>query len=128
MGARAQQFDSRLIANLDASTGEKRDPPAEVGRLRTLAEVQLRATRAKLIVEMVNLRVVLFADITVLRLHDFTKVCVADYLVLFEAGRRMHIWRGENGLLPKLADAGVVQANLVTLRFLRLTLTHPRFH
>ena len=56
--AGAQQLDARLVADLHAPAGEQRDAPAQVGRLGALAEVQLRAGRAELVVEVVDRRVV----------------------------------------------------------------------
>ena len=51
MGAGAQQLDPRLVADLDASAREQRNAAPQVGGLRALREVELRARRAQLIVE-----------------------------------------------------------------------------
>ena len=60
---RAQQLQAGLIADLDASPGQKCDSPTEVGQLRPLVEVELGARRAHLIVEVVDHGIVLLADV-----------------------------------------------------------------
>src|SRR5439155_24130198 len=84
----AQQFDSCLVPNLDAAAGEQRHPPAQIRELTAFAEIQLRTRRAKLIVEMMDRGVILFADVTILRLQDFAKLRVVLDLLLFELQRR----------------------------------------
>ena len=85
--ARAQQLDARLISDLDASAGEQRDAASQIGQLRALEAIQLGARRAKLIIEMVNRRVALLADIAVLRFDGFAKLRVILDVVLLEFGR-----------------------------------------
>ncbi len=68
--AAAEQLDAGLITDLHATAGEQRHAPAQVGQFAALAEIQLRACRTKLVVKMMDLRVILFADITILRLDD----------------------------------------------------------
>src|SRR5690606_30959475 len=63
--ARAQQLQSGLVADLHPSAGEQRDAPGQVGSLGALAEVELRARRAELVVEVVDLGVILLGDVAV---------------------------------------------------------------
>ena len=63
--AGAQQLEARLVADLHPPARQQRDAAAQVGELRALAEVQLRAGRAELVVEMVDLRILLLADVAV---------------------------------------------------------------
>src|SRR5688572_32370275 len=64
----AQQLESRLVADLHAPAGEQRDAATEIGQLGALAKVQLRARRTQLIVEVMDQRVLLLADVAVLEL------------------------------------------------------------
>ena len=71
--ARAQQLDAGLIPDLDPPAGQQRHPAGEVGGLAALAVVERRTVRTKLVVEMVDLRIVGLADIAVLGLHHFAE-------------------------------------------------------
>ena len=55
-----------MITDFDATAGEKRDAAGEVGEFGALAEVEGGAGGAKLIVEVMNEGVFLFADVAVL--------------------------------------------------------------
>ena len=66
--AGAQQLQPGLVADLHAAAGEQRHASAQVGQLGALAEVELRARRAQLVVEMVDDGVLLLADVAVQRL------------------------------------------------------------
>jgi hypothetical protein len=55
LGAGAQQLDRGLVADLDPRAGDQADAAAEVRGLVALAPVELRARRAHLIVELVQL-------------------------------------------------------------------------
>ena len=68
VGARAQQLDPRLVADLDAPARQERDAALEVGGLGALREVERRARRAQLVVEGMQLAVRLLADVAVLLL------------------------------------------------------------
>ena len=68
-----QQLDARLIADLHASAREQRHAPAQIRRFAALPEIQLRAIRAELVIEMMDRRIVLLADVAVLRLDDVAK-------------------------------------------------------
>ena len=72
----AQELESRLVADLDAPTGEQRHAAAQVGELRSLHEVDLRASRAELIVEVMDGREVLLAHVAVDRLAQLPR-CAA---------------------------------------------------
>src|SRR6185503_19274715 len=61
--AAAQELEAGLVADLHAAAGEQRHTAAQVGELGALPEVQLRARRAELVVEVVDGRVVLLANV-----------------------------------------------------------------
>ena len=65
--AAAQQLEARLVANLHAAARQQRHASAQVGQLRAFAEVEGRALRTELIVEVMNQRILLLADVTVLQ-------------------------------------------------------------
>ena len=65
--AGAEELDAGLVADLHPAAGQEGHPAAEVGRLGPLVEVQRAAVRAQLVVEVVDLDVVLLADVAVLR-------------------------------------------------------------
>jgi hypothetical protein len=71
--AAAQQLEAGLVADLHASAGQERHPAVEIGQLGALREVQLRAGRAQLVVEMVNVRVFLLADVAMPQDRGFTR-------------------------------------------------------
>ena len=66
MRARTKQLEARLISDLHAPARQERDAAAKVRKLRALGEIQLGARRAHLVVEVMDLRVLLFADVAVL--------------------------------------------------------------
>src|ERR1035437_10083573 len=116
----AQQFDAGLITDLHASAGEQCHAPAQIRRLRALDKIQLRALRTKLVVEMVDGRVILFADVAILRFDDFAEFRVVRDFLLLEILRRKNIRRGENFFAAQFADACFIQLRLVALQFVRL--------
>src|SRR5687768_10989941 len=59
MTAGAQHFDAGLIANFNTSSSEQRHATTKISKFGPFAKIQLRARRTKLIVEVVNLRIVL---------------------------------------------------------------------
>ena len=69
--AGAQQLQAGLVADLDPAAGEQRDAAAQVGQFGALGEIELRAGRAQLVVEVVDLRVLLLADVAVPQLGGF---------------------------------------------------------
>jgi hypothetical protein len=85
-------------------------------------EIQGGASRTKLIVEMVDRRVVLFADVAILWFDDFTKLRLALDFALFEGRWRENIWRGENGLASQPPDTCLRQHAFGPLPLLRLAL------
>ena len=122
--AAAQQLQARLVANLDASAGQQRDAPAEIRQLGALAEVQLRARGTELIVEVMNLRVLLLADIAMLQ---FLRIGVWD--LGFGIFQKI-IRRCEDRLAPQRADAGLLKDRVVAPDTRRLSplvddLRHP---
>jgi hypothetical protein len=76
MGAAAQQLEAGLVADLDAPAGQQRDPAAQVGQFGALGEVERRARRAQLIVEVVDDREPRLADVAVLRLDRLPRLGV----------------------------------------------------
>jgi hypothetical protein len=67
MRARAQQLEPRLITNLDAAARQQRDTTAKVGQLGPFRKIERRACGTQLIVEVMNDRILLLADVAVLR-------------------------------------------------------------
>ena len=69
-----------------------------------------------MIVEMVNLQVILFADVTVLWFDDLAKIRVGHFLLFGGIGRQS-VGRGEDRLAAKLANARDVQPRLIAFLF-----------
>ena len=90
--AAAQQLDAGLIADFHASAGEQRHAPAQVGQFAALAPVQFRAGRAKLVVEMVDLRVILLADVAILRLDGLVEIGIVRHFLLLESRAAERRW------------------------------------
>ena len=100
--AGAQELEAGLIADLDPAAGEQGHPPAQVGRFGALAEVELGAFGTELVVEVVDVAVVLLADVAVLRLEERAHRLVEALLgrrrgvpILVrrdESGRRIRCW------------------------------------
>src|SRR6185436_2105694 len=67
-GPRPQQLEAGLISDFHAAARHERDPAAQVCQLAAFREIQLRARRAQLVVEVMDRRVLLLADIARLRL------------------------------------------------------------
>ena len=114
------------MPDLHAPAGEQGHAPAQVGGLGALDPIQLRTLGAKLVVEMVDGRVVLLADVAVLRFDDFAEVGIVGDFVLLKILRQQNVRRGENFFAAQLADAGRVQLGFVALDFLRLAPAHGR--
>ena len=117
--AGAQQLEPGLVADLHAPAGEQRDAAAQVGQLGALREVQLGARRAQLIVEVVDDRVVLLADVAVLRRQGLPRLGVP---------RREDVRRREHRLPAKCPDAGLGQHALVPTRGRRFPLADDGLH
>src|SRR5581483_7278692 len=117
--ARAQQFDAGLITDLHPPAGQQRHASAQVGKFGPLAIIRLRARRTRLVVEMVDLRIVAFADVAILRLGRFAKIGVRYFLRLDGRWWRQ-VWCGENGFATQRANAGVREHLLGARAFLRL--------
>jgi hypothetical protein len=89
-----QQLDARLVTDLHPSAGEQRHASAQIRQFGALAEIQLRARRTELVVEVMNRRVILFADVTVLRLDDLAELRIVLHLLrldLSAAGGRFGV-------------------------------------
>ena len=91
VGAGAQQLDAGLVADLDPAAGQQRHPAPQVGQLGALGEVERRAGRAHLVVEVVDGGVLLLADVAVLRLDRLPELGVVD-LPLLERGPAERRW------------------------------------
>src|SRR5436190_1253824 len=109
LSARTQQFYPRLITDLHAPAREQRNAPAQIRRLRALAEIQLRARRTKLVVKVMDGGVILFADVATLRLDHFAEVWIIFDLVLLEILRRKNVRRREDFFATQLADTSLVE-------------------
>ncbi len=116
MGARPQQFESGLIADFDPASGEQGHAAAQVRELGALREVQSGAARAHLIVEVVNLRVLLFANVTVREIvcvsfcpakagHYALRIYVLGIVLLDEVLRRKNVGGVEYRLPAQRLDA-----------------------
>ena len=126
--AGAQQLDARLITDFYTAAREQRHAPAQVRHFTALAPVQFRAGRAKLVVEMMNLRVVLFADIAILRLDRFMEVRVVPHFHLLKIQRRKNIRRGKNFFATQFANARLVELGIMFVLFRRLALLDFGLH
>ena len=125
VGAGTQQLDAGLVADLHAPARQQGDAPREVCGLGALAVVEVAALRAQLVVERVDLDVVALAHVAVLRLDDLAEAGIVLDVLLLEGGGREHVRRGEDGLLPQHADAGLGEHGLVALE-LRCLRPAPR--
>ena len=96
--ARTQQLQPGLVADLHPPAGEERHAAAQVGELRSLCKVQLGARRAQLVVEMMDERVFLLADVAELRLLRRTRFRLVLEVVSLESLGREHVRRGEHRL------------------------------
>src|SRR5688500_1473762 len=120
--AGAQQQHLGLVAYLAARTGDERDAPAHVGGLLALREVELRARRAHLIVEVMQLVELRLAHVAepgrldtraffAARLGGLPRVVafvIADRRI--ERGpRRLRQRRAEHRLAAQRADAGLIE-------------------
>jgi hypothetical protein len=75
-----------------------------------------------------NHRVVLLADVAVLRLADFAELRIAVHIHLFEVQRRERTRRRENLFLPQLANARLGKLALVARELLGFALARLCFH
>ena len=74
--ARSQELEAGLVADLHATAGQQRDAPAQIGQLGALREIEVTARRAQPVVEMMNGRVLLLADVAMLRVGRLPPVAV----------------------------------------------------
>ena len=122
LGAGAQKFDARLVTNLQTAAGQQRDTPTQIRELGSLAEVQVAALGAKLIVEMVSGGIMLLADVAMLCLEKLASFGISIGIMLMKISGRKHIWRGENRSTPQNANAGFRPDALVPLQLRGLML------
>jgi hypothetical protein len=114
----AEKLDPCLVADFHAATGEQSDAATQVRELRTLPEILLGAGDAQAVVEMVDRREFLLADVTNTRVFSFgIGLVVGVELVRF---RRREIRRcDEDWLAAQLADAGCGEESLFALHLLQ---------
>ena len=114
MRARAEELDACLIPDFDAATREQGDPACEVRELAPLEEIQLRANRAELVVKVMDPRVILFADIAILRFENLFEIGVRR-LGLRVGGGRRQVRCGKDRFAAQFADAGLVEHFVIGL-------------
>ena len=107
LGARPQQLDPRLVADLHAPAGEQRDATAKVGGLRALAEVEVaaRAGTAGRRTGGCRGRAACRRSSAAARRPRGTRVVV--HVGLLELGGREDVGRREHRLLAQHADPGL---------------------
>ena len=92
-GPRAQEHQSRFVADLDACARDHGNAARQIGSGRPLAPIQRRAARAQRVVVVVQLAVVFLADVAVLRLLQSPLRCfgsdVDGSCLAFEQGTRL---------------------------------------
>jgi hypothetical protein len=76
---------------------------------------------------MVDLGIILFANVTILWFDHFTEIRVFLDLFLDKVLGRKNVRRHEDFFLPEFADAGLIQLALVALDFFRLALADLGF-
>ena len=86
--ARAKELESCLISDLDAAACDERDASAEVGELVTFRVVRVAARATEPVVEMVDGRVLLLADVAAPRLVNLAPL-VAFRVRLISARRKI---------------------------------------
>ncbi len=122
--AAPQQLQPRLVSDLHARTSRQRHAAAQIGQLRAFPEVQLRARRAQLIVEMMDGRIGLLADVTVLRLTRLLhrRLLVRRRNVEWLKGlRRKHVGRRHHRTAAQCTNAGLIEHGVVLARALGLS-------
>ena len=109
MGPATQKLESRPIADLHPAAGEQCDAASQVSQFRSFAEVELGTRRTHLVIEMVNQRVFLLANVAVLRLDGFARGGLVNMdIVGRERFGRVDVRRSEDGLAAQRTDAGFV--------------------
>ena len=110
--ARAEKLQSRLVADLDATAGDERNPPAQVRKFGARGEIEIGAGGAQLIVEVVNAGVSRLADVADARRGSGFVCDVVLAIVRREMRGREHVRRGDDGAPAQPPDAGLVQHRL----------------
>ena len=107
-----QQLDPGLVADLHASPGEQRDPAREVRGLRTLRVVAIGTARTQLVVEVVDERVLLLADVAV---SPVLEVCDVGHRFALGRipGRCEDVRCREHRLGPQRSDPGLAERGLI---------------
>src|SRR5436190_2433082 len=123
---RTQQPDASLVTDLNASASEQGNSSTQISRFGTFVIIQVRAFRAKLVVEMMQLRIMPFTDVTVFLLTPIPKLRVFD-LFRLECRSRQRVGRGEHQPTTQFSDAGLIQNLLFSLQFLGFSLAYPGF-
>src|SRR6202022_362533 len=115
--SRAEKLEPRLVTDLYPATCEQRDVATQVRELRAFREILLCAGDAETVVEMVDRRELLLADVTLPRLFSFERwLSAGEELARFG---RIDVRRGdEDRLAPQFPDAGCREDALFALHFL----------
>ena len=74
------------------------------------------------------MRIIFFADVTILRLDDLAEIRIVGDFLLHEILRRKNIRRSEDFFAAQFADAGFVEAGLVAPDFFDFALADFRLH
>ena len=126
MSTCAEQFDASLVPDFDAATGDQGDTSAEVGSFAPFLKIKLGARWAELVVKVVELGVVLFTDVAILRMDDLVKIEWRRRFLVTEQGSWGQVRGGENRSLAKLPDAGGIEAEIVAGDFIGFPLSSHR--
>src|SRR4030088_2833791 len=103
--ARAKELHPRLVADFHAAAGEQGDASAQGRELRALCEILLGAGQAQTVVEVVDGREFLLADVALPRVFRFwNRIAAGEQLLRF---RRIDVRRRyEHWLATKLPNSG----------------------
>ncbi len=115
-GTRAQELETGLIADLHPAAREERDPAPHVRQFGPLGEVELATGRTEAVVEVMNRRVPLFADVAILRdgclrrrgqavVGARWKIVGGGKVARRESLRGKHVRRGKYPRTPEGPDA-----------------------
>ena len=105
----AQQFQAGLIADLDPSTGQQGNASVQVGKFVAFGEIEVCTRRAQLVVEVMQQRVFLLANVAVQQLAGFLRRDFRRSQGGRGQGRREIIRCGEYRLAAQFTDAGLIE-------------------
>src|SRR5262249_47827284 len=102
-------------------------PTAQIRRLGALAKIQVSAFRAELIIKMVEVGVMLFADVTMLRFDAFAEIRIVFNLDSLDAWRGKRVGSIKDRPTAQFSNAGLAEDLLFPLQFLVFSLAYPGF-